>query len=48
MTLDNLGIPRTYLLPTLPASLIEVTILAKPRSSKRRYRLTPAGREFLR
>ncbi len=34
-----------YLLPALRAGLIEMTIPNKPRSSKQRYRLTPAGRE---
>ena len=38
---------KTYLRPALQAGLIEMTIPDKPRSSKQRYRLTPAGREYL-
>ena len=38
---------KTYLLPALQAGLIEMTIPDKPRSSKQRYRLTTAGREYL-
>ena len=38
----------TYLNPTLQAGLIEMTIPEKPQSSKQRYRLTPAGRRYLR
>ena len=38
---------ETYLLPALQAGLIEMTIPDKPRSSKQRYRLTTAGREYL-
>ena len=40
-----------YLEPTLRAGLVEMTIPDKPRSSKQRkqrYRLTPAGRRYLR
>ena len=39
---------EAYLLPALQAGLTEMTIPDKPRSSKQRYRLTPAGRERLR
>lgn len=35
-------------MPTRPESLIEMTIVSKPHSSKQRYRLAPAGRGFLR
>ena len=38
---------KTYLSPALQAGLIEMTIPDKPRSSKQRYRLTTAGREYL-
>lgn len=36
---------KGYLLPSLDAGLIEMTIPDKPRSSKQRYRLTQKGRE---
>ena len=39
---------EAYLEPTMRAGLIEMTIPDKPRSSKQRYRLTPAGRRYLR
>ena len=39
---------EAYLEPTLRAGLVEMTIPDKPRSSKQRYRLTPAGRRYLR
>ena len=38
---------EAYLTPALWAGLIEMMIPDKPRSSKQRYRLTPAGHEFL-
>jgi len=37
-----------YLLPSIEAGLIEMTVPEKPRSSKQRYRLTEKGREYLR
>ena len=37
-----------HLLPSLDAGLIEMTIPDKPRSRLQRYRLTAAGRRFLR
>ena len=39
---------NAYLAPTMQAGLIEMTIPDKPSSSKQRYRLTPAGRRYLR
>ena len=36
-----------YLTPALEAGLIEMTIPDRPRSSRQRYRLTPAGNEYL-
>ena len=36
-----------YLTPALATGLIEMTIPDKPRSSRQRYRLTPAGSEYL-
>ena len=36
-----------YLQPALRAGLITMTIPDKPRSSRQRYRLTPAGRRYL-
>ena len=38
---------KSYLLPALASSLVEMTHPDKPRSSKQRYRLTPAGRQWL-
>ena len=38
---------KSYLLPALQAGLSEMTIPDKPCSSKQRYRLTPAGSEYL-
>ena len=35
-----------YLTPALETSLIEMTILDKPRSSRQHYRLTTAGSEY--
>ena len=45
---DDEHFRKAYLAPTLRAGLIEMTIPDKPRSSKQRYRLTPAGRRYLR
>ena len=36
-----------YLIPAMRSGLIEMTIPDKPRSRKQRYRLTAAGREYL-
>ena len=44
---DDEHFRRAYLLPALQAGLIEMTIPDKPRSSRQRYRLTPAGGEYL-
>ena len=38
---------KVYLMPALALSLIEMTLPDTPRSSKQRYRLTPAGRRWL-
>ncbi|MBI9082792.1 MAG: putative DNA binding domain-containing protein [Desulfobacterales bacterium] len=38
---------KTVLQPLIDANLVELTIPAKPRSSKQRYRLTERGRELL-
>ena len=51
---ESLGLKHTrhfrdaYLKPTLQAGLIEITVPDKPQSSQQRYRLTPAGRRYLR
>lgn len=39
---------KTYLNSLVAAGLLELTISDKPRSSKQRYRLTPAGTDYLR
>jgi hypothetical protein len=41
---DDEHFRKAYLQPALDAGLIEMTIPDKPRSSKQRYRLTPAGK----
>lgn len=38
---------KACLFPALRGRLIEMTIPDKPRSRRRRYRLTPVGREYL-
>lgn len=38
---------KAYLLPALRAGLIKMMLPDKPRSSKQRYCLTAAGREYL-
>ncbi len=44
---DDEHFRKAYLLPALQAGFIEMTIPAKPRSSKRKYRLTDKGRQML-
>ena len=44
---DSQHFRKAYLFPALQAGLIEMTIPEKPRSSKQRYRLTAAGRDYL-
>jgi len=44
---DSEHFRKTYLLPALASKLIEMTQPDKPRSSKQRYRLTPAGQQWL-
>ena len=48
MTPNDLRIISNCLLPALHEGLTEMTTPDKPRSRNQRYRLTPAGREFLR
>ena len=44
---DNRHFRGNYLLPALHDGHVEMTIPDRPRSSRQRYRLTPAGREHL-
>jgi predicted transcriptional regulator len=39
---------ETYIVPALKAGVVEMTIPEKPRSSKRRYRITSKGKEIQR
>jgi len=44
---DDEHFRRAYLIPALEAGLIEMTIPAKPRSSRQKYRLTARGRQLM-
>ena len=44
---DDEHFRKAYLLPALASGLVEMTLPDKPRSSKQRYRLTAAGRQWL-
>jgi Fic family protein len=44
---DDEHFRKAYLLPALEAGLIEMTIPAKPRSSRQKYRLTDKGRQVM-
>ena len=38
---------KAYLSPAIKAGLLEMTLPDKPRSKNQKYRLTPAGRQWL-
>ena len=44
---DDEHFRKSYLLPALETGLIEMTIPAKPKSSKQKYRLAEKGRKAI-